>query len=140
MTRTRSYSPSPASGEIPITVEVDVDQPTAAEISAQIGALSAQITGVHAAALRADANSAAAVGEVVSLRTDVRQLRTTLLEDHAPRIRDVEQRARGSLAPAVKATGKYASIALAIPALLQLAATLKPNLAGPIQQIIELFQ
>lgn len=99
----RTYSPPPLSGEIPVTV--DIDQPTNAELSQQIGALSAQVTACHAASLRSQAASDSAVTEVLQLRNDVRQIRKTQLEDHAPRITEVEREQksqRRSIGPTVK--------------------------------------
>jgi len=59
-----------------------------------------------------------------------------IVEDHIPRLRSVEAR---PVSPAKKAVG-YSAIALAIPAVLQVIAELKPHLDGPIQTLIGLFQ
>jgi len=104
--------------------------PTLKDISEQIGAVSSHLVAVHK--------------ECAIIRHDLGELREYVMADHAPRITRVEQEAKRftlpTLSPGVKAAGKYGSLLLAVPTLLQILATLKPNLAGPIQQIVELFK
>ena len=122
-------SPAPISGEIYVPVDVEEFEPTNAQLSAQLGALSAQVTGCHAAAQRAHSASETAVGLMAQLSADVRQIRKTQLEDHAPRLTEVEReqkQQRGSLMPVAKATGKYSAIVLAWPLLEQLWDLVKP--------------
>lgn len=104
----------------------DPDEPvTNEQISRQVGALSQHLAVVHR--------------EVALTREEVADLRGLVTTDHAPRITEVEKRVPITIPPGAKTAGKYGAIALAIPALLQVAATFKPNLAGPLQIISQLF-
>jgi hypothetical protein len=118
-------------------------EPTLTDVSAQIGALSAQVSGVHS-------SNAQLAKRIENVRSDVNDrftvfhkelvlLRQTQVIDHAPRIKAVEQKTH-TVPPAAKAVGKYSAVALAIPFLLQILAAIKPNLAGPIEQVIKFFQ
>lgn len=122
-------------------------EPTLTDVSAQIGALSAQVSGIHT-------SNAQLALRIENVRSDVNDrfsvfhkelvlLRQTQVVDHAPRVLELEKEQKAhtrTIAPAAKATGKYSAIALAIPVLLQLLAAFKPNMSGPIEQIMKFFQ
>jgi hypothetical protein len=132
-------------------------EPTLVDLSKQVGMLSTQMSAVLSAvsgnaqqtgylASRIDGTNARMEnlegrlsGQLSSVHREVALLRTTQVTDHAPRILEVEQKTR-SVVPTAKSAGKYGMVALAIPVLLQLASELKPNLAGPLQTLIQLFQ
>lgn len=139
-------APRPANDE-PVEVEYE---PTLVDLSRQVGTLSQQMGAVLSAvsanaqqtgylAQRLEGTEGRLGGQLSAVHRDVALIRHTQVTDHAPRILEVEQRTR-SVAPAAKTAGKYGAVALAIPVLLQLASELKPNLAGPLQTLIQLFQ
>lgn len=116
-----------------LTRTAPLDAPvTNEQLSEQIGMLSSHLAVVHR-----EVNLVRT--EVIDTRTQLSELRSFVLSDHGPRITEVEKRAPITIPPGAKVAGKYASIALAIPALLQVAATLKPSLAGPLEMIAQLF-
>lgn len=128
--RQRSYSPFPPADDLPAEEEEAFHLtaeyvPTLSDISGQVGAIGAHLNAVHS--------------EVALIRNDLSALSQFVMSDQAPRITAVERKPL-SIPPGAKTAGKYAALLGAVPVLLQILATLKPNVAGPIQTLIQLFQ
>lgn len=113
------------SGEREVSDTLRNYQPSALDLSNQLASLSAQVTQVH--------------GQVTLTRTELGTLSKFVMGDLAGRVTGVEAKT-GSVPSGVKTAGKYSALLLAVPVILQIASELKPNLAGPLQTLIQLFQ
>lgn len=113
------------SGERDIADTQRTYQPTTLDLSRQLEALSSQVTQLHI--------------QGSMTRTELGTLSKFVMGDLAGRVTGVEAKT-GGLGPAAKKATKAGALVLAIPVILQIISEFKPNMAGPLQTLIQLFQ